>query len=476
MTPEQTAAVKRIRAWKEDPVLFVRECLGVEPDAWQAKELRAFPSTQRMAEKACKGPGKSALLAWLAWNFMATRPHPKIACMSISATNLADNLWTELAKWQQRSPYLKQTFTWTKTRIFCNDHPETWWASARAWSQAADSQQQADTLAGLHADYVLILMDEVGGYPDSVLVAAEAALSTGKECKIVMAGNPTHLSGPLYRASTVDRAMWHVNEITGDPDDPNRSPRISIQWAREQIAKWGRDNPWVMVNVFGQFPPSSLNSLLGVEDVNRAMQRHYKITDYNFAAKVIGVDVARQGDDATVMFPRQGLVAFPPVMLRNADSQQISGRLAQAEDRFRADATFVDATGGWGWGAIDAHRLLGRDPQPVQFSGKPIKSSYFNKRTEMWMEMADWVKAGGALPNLPDLVAELTTPTYCFKGDKILLEDKEQIKERLGRSPDYADALALTFAASVMPRPDSTIPGQDHRPGLLHEYDPFTPA
>ena len=476
MTPEQTAAVKRIRAWKEDPVLFVRECLGVEPDAWQAKELRAFPSTQRMAEKACKGPGKSALLAWLAWNFMATRPHPKIACMSISATNLADNLWTELAKWQQRSPYLKQTFTWTKTRIFCNDHPETWWASARAWSQAADSQQQADTLAGLHADYVLILMDEVGGYPDSVLVAAEAALSTGKECKIVMAGNPTHLSGPLYRASTVDRAMWHVNEITGDPDDPNRSPRISIQWAREQIAKWGRDNPWVMVNVFGQFPPSSLNSLLGIEDVNRAMQRHYKITDYNFAAKVIGVDVARQGDDATVMFPRQGLVAFPPVMLRNADSQQISGRLAQAEDKFRADATFVDATGGWGWGAIDAHRQLGRDPQPVQFSGKPIKPSYFNKRTEMWMEMADWIKAGGALPNLPDLVAELTIPTYCFKGDKLLLEDKEQIKERLGRSPDYADALALTFAASVMPRPEMTTPGQEHRSGLLHEYDPFAPA
>lgn len=476
MTPEQASAIKRLRAWKDDPVLFVRECLGVEPDAWQAKELRAFPTCQRMAEKACKGPGKSALLAWLALNFLATRPHPKVAVMSINAANLADNLWSELAKWMQRSPYLRQTFTWTKTRITCNDHPETWWASARAWSQAADSQQQADTLAGLHADYVLVLMDEVGGYPDSVLVAAEAALSTGKECKIVMAGNPTHLSGPLYRASTVDRALWHVNEITGDPDDPNRSPRISIQWAREQIAKWGKDNPWVQVNVFGQFPPSSLNSLLGIEDVNRAMQRHYKITDYNFAAKIIGVDVARQGDDATVMFPRQGLVAFPPVMLRNADSQQISGRLAQAEDRFRADATFVDATGGWGWGAIDAHRQLGRDPQPVQFSGKPIKPSYFNKRTEMWMEMADWIKAGGALPNLPDLVAELTTPTYCFKGDKILLEDKEQIKERLGRSPDYADALALTFAASVMPRPDTTTPGQEHRPGLLHEYDPFTTA
>ena len=85
MTPEQMAAAKRLRAWKADPVLFVREVFGVEPDAWQADVLHAFPREQRIAMQACKGPGKSALLAWLGWNFLATRPHPKIAAMSISA-------------------------------------------------------------------------------------------------------------------------------------------------------------------------------------------------------------------------------------------------------------------------------------------------------------------------------------------------------------------------------------------------------
>ena len=319
-------------------------------------------------------------------------------------------------------------------------------------------------------------MDESGGYPDSVLATAEAALSTGIECKIVQAGNPTHLSGPLHRAASVDRAHWYVVAITGDPDDPKRSPRISVQWAREQIAKWGRDNPWVMVNVFGQFPPSSLNSLLGVEDVTRAMQRHYKITDYNFAAKVIGMDVARQGDDATVLFPRQGLVAFEPVMLRNWDSQQVSGRLAQAEQRWGADATFVDATGGYGWGVIDAHRTLGHDPIAIDFGGKATNPKFFNKRTEMWWELAQWVRKGGAVPPINELIGELTVPTYTFKGDKLLLEPKEQIKDRLGRSPDYADALALTFAAPVAPRSLPTIPGQEYRPGLLHEYDPFVTA
>ena len=89
------------------------------------------------------------------------------------------------------------------------------------------------------------------------MAAAEAGLATdltGKKCKILMAGNPTHLEGPLYRASTSERDLWYLREITADPDDPMRTPRVSIQWAREKIAKYGKDNPWVLVNVFGKFP------------------------------------------------------------------------------------------------------------------------------------------------------------------------------------------------------------------------------
>jgi hypothetical protein len=451
---------------------MVRQLFGVEPDEWQVDVLREFPSRNRIAMQACKGPGKTAVLAWLVLNFLLTRPHPKCAATSISGANLSDNLWTELAKWMNQSPLLKEMFVWTKTRIFAKDHPETWWISARAWSQSADSSQQEDTLAGLHADYLLFVIDEAGGVPNSVMAAAEAALSTGTETKILIAGNPTHLAGPLFDAATRDRSKWFVVEITGDPDDPKRSPRVSVQWAREQIEKWGKDNPWVLVNVFGKFPPSSLNTLLSIAEVTAAMERHLKIADYSFAAKVLGVDVARQGDDSTVIFPRQGRVAFPPVQMRNATGPQISGRLAQAEDRWGAHATFVDATGGWGWGVIDAHDQLGRSAIPVEFAGKPSDQQYFNKRTEMWFEMAQWIKQGGALPNVPELVAELTTPTYTFKGDKMLLEPKEQIKERLGRSPDFADALALTFAAPVLPRPEQTLPTDPNAKQASWDYDP----
>lgn len=473
---QEQATRDLLARWAKDPVTFVREAFHAEPDDWQIDVLRAVATHNRIAMQACKGPGKSCVDAWIAWWFLLTRPMCKVACTSISGDNLADGLWTEMAKWQQKNAWLVERFVWTKTRIFAREFPETWWMSARTWSQSADSQKQADTLAGLHADFILFLLDEVGGIPDGVMAAAEAGMSTGIECKMVISGNPTHLSGPLYRAVTQERHLWYVVEITGDPDDPKRSKRISVDWARQQIEKYGRDNPWVLVNVFGKFPPASINSLLGVEDVLAAMKRSYKQPDLAKSARVIGVDVARQGDDATVLFPRQGLAAFPPIMMRNADSLQIAGRLAKAREKWEPDAVFVDASGGWGWGAIDQYRQLGHDCVPVEFAGKPADDQYYNKRTEMYFLLAQWVKSGGALPDVPELVGELTEPTYTFKGDRMLLEPKEQIKERLGRSPDYGDALALTFAAPVAPRskPEDIVPGaKERREAVQHDYDPL---
>jgi len=432
-------------------VRFVRDVFGIEPDEWQKEVLREFPRNERMAMKACKGPGKTALIAMLAWNFLLTRPHPKIAATSITSDNLSDGLWAEMAKWRNKSPLLKEKFTWTKTRIFANEHSETWFMSARTWPKGGDATQQADTLAGLHADYILFLIDEAGGIPDAVMAAAEAALATGIECKIVMAGNPTHREGPLYRASTSERHLWYVVEITGDPDDPNRSPRISKKWAREQIDKYGKDNPWVLVNVFGRFPPSSLNTLLGPDEVSAAMARKPTDDQHTFAQKRIGVDVARFGDDRTVLFPRQGLMSFKPVEMRGARSNDIAARLALAKEKWNSELELIDDTGGFGSGVIDSLIQAGHGPIPVNFASKAIDPRYRNKRAEMWFLMAEWVKRGGCLPKMPELAAELTAPTYTFMNGKFTLEPKAQIKERLGFSPDLADALCLTFALPEIP-------------------------
>lgn len=462
------AAPGVLQRWRERPDQFVREVFGVEPDGWQADALRQFPSCPRLAMKASKGPGKSTVLAWIGWNFLLTRPHPKIAATSISRDNLRDGLWTEMAKWRAKSPLLQTAFEWQKERIFARQHPETWWMSARAWSKGADTQQQANTLAGLHADYLLFLIDESGGIPDGVMAAAEAGLSTGIEGHIVQAGNPTHLDGPLYRACTRERSLWHVIEISGDPDDPNRSQRVSAEWAQQQIAKYGRDNPWVLVNVFGRFPPGSLNTLIGPDEVEAAMKRCYRENDIEHAPRILGVDVARFGDDSSVVFPRQGLVAFQPLQYRNLDTMAGAGAVARKWGDWNADACFVDDSGGYGAGWIDALRQLGRNPIGVQFSAKPDDPRYFNKRAEMYFNLVNWIRDGGQLPLVPELTAALSQTTYSFRGDRLLLEDKAQIKDRLGYSPDHADALALTWAQPVAARPRWIAPRANPKP-----YDPF---
>jgi phage terminase large subunit len=468
----KSAATSKLAEWRENPVAFAREVLKVEPDAWQAEVLQAFPTHNRIALKASKGPGKSTVMAWCAWNFLLTRPHPKVVATSITGDNLKDGLWTEMSKWQQRSDLLLKAFKWSSERIVCIDHPETWWASARQWSKAADANQQANTLAGIHAEYVLFLVDEAGGIPDAVVSAAEGGLASGTETKLFLAGNPTELSGPLYRACTRERAMWFIKEISGDPDDPLRAPRVNIQWARDQIAKYGRDNPWVLVNVFGKFPPGQSNTLIPLETATEAARRSLGESEYRDEPKVLGVDVAGFGDDRTVIQARQGRVALRPTVLRTMDTQEIADRVAFMADRWKPDGILVDMTG-IGQGVHDRLLALGHGPLGIHGSNSPIATEprFLNRRVEMWWNMGQWLKSG-CIPDDSELISELSTPTYKFNaGGELQLEAKADMKKRLGASPDKADALALTFAVPIVKRPVDA-PGRQQLHRALTEYDP----
>jgi len=374
VTPSESV----LRRWRQDPVLFVRDNFHVEPDPWQVDVLRSFPSQdpkkKRISMQACAGPGKSAVLAWCGLNFLSCYgekdEHPKGAAVSVTHENLKDNLWPEFAKWRGRSPFLRSAFEWTKERVFSRHHPETWFLSARSWSKKANEEEQGRTLSGLHARYVLVLIDESGDIPIAVLKAGDQALATrGTWGKILQAGNPTSREGMLFAAAVRMRDIWHVIRITGDPDDPNRSTRIDIDWARDQIKRHGRDNPWVMAYILGEFPPTSFNTLLGEEQVLAAMQKHLTSDIYSSIQKRLGIDVARFGDDQTVIFPRQGLAAFKPVPMRNARTPEIAARVVKAKTKFGSEMEFLDCTGGWGAGVEDSLILANSPAIPINFSG-----------------------------------------------------------------------------------------------------------
>jgi len=421
----------------------------------------------RIAMPSCAGPGKSAVLAWAGQWVMAcfsdpaNERYPKGAAVAIDRQNLRDNLWAEMALWLGRSEYLSEIYAITSTKYYAKGFEEKpWFISARAWPKRADAGAVGRTLSGLHAPWVIALMDESAEMPVPLMRTAEQMFSTMEYGAILQAGNCVTRDGMLHAAITKFAAEWLRVHITADPDDPKRTPRVPAAWARKWIGLLGRADPWVMAFILGQFPESALNTLLTDEDVEQAMQRDVKPAELVGRARVLGVDPAGEGMDLNVIFRRQGRASWRP-WARRTVSSTLGARIVadhwtdfyRDQSNQRADAAFMDNTGGYAGGWLDRVRDdFGFDPQGVNFSGKPIDERYGNTRAEIWFLMAEWIKDGGALPaTCRELIGELTIPRYYIKRDKFWLEDKDQIRTpaRLGRSPDFADALALTFTAPV---------------------------
>ena len=218
------------------------------------------------------------------------------------------------------------------------------------------------------------------------------------------------------------------------------------------------------------FNAASDDVLIPLELVAEAMNRSYQPHVYEHAPLVMGVDVARFGDDASVIFFRRGMMAERPIVIRKLDNMALADRIVSEISQRNPDAVFIDA--GQGAGVIDRVRQLGYAVTEIPFGGKALKSNRFvNRRMEMWHGCLEWLKTGGALPPDEALKAELSSPTYSFNNAGLMqLEKKQDIKERLGRSPDLADALCLTFAAPVARAIDCTFA---ERRREATKYDPL---
>ena len=194
------------------------------------------------------------------------------------------------------------------------------------------------------------------------------------------------------------------------------------------------------------FNASEDNVLITIDMVSKAAKKGLTEADIRGAVRVIGVDVARFGDDRSVICRREGLWCHDMRVVEKADNMTFAGIVAREIDEFRPDGVFIDA--GRGEGVIDRLRQLGYRVMEINFGMKATDSAkYANKRSEMWDRIREWLEAGAAIPNNPDLKGELASPTYKFDAaGRLVLEPKEKMKERGLRSPDMADALALTFA------------------------------
>lgn len=200
------------------------------------------------------------------------------------------------------------------------------------------------------------------------------------------------------------------------------------------------------------FSASASDQLISLSSAIEATDRTIDEKLLAHTPVVIGVDVARYGDDNSVIMVRQGIYVHEFFTINNIDLVSLSTWVMKYVTEYNAKYLFVDGTG-VGGGLVDIlQRRIATDTQlfDINFGHKAINPKFANKRTEMWFAMAEWLKRGGIIPKNDDLVAELAMPTYEVKdGNKTTLESKKQIRDRMKKSPDIADALALTFGENV---------------------------
>lgn len=200
------------------------------------------------------------------------------------------------------------------------------------------------------------------------------------------------------------------------------------------------------------------NLLIPLSAVNEAMRRVVAEEDYRRSANVLGVDTSSHGVDKTAMVRRQGRVVFPKKLFGDVDSLYLANQIVLEHRAHSLDAVFVDCTGGYGMGVVDNLRNMVGDEltiYEINFSSKANDAEhYLNKRAEMWDSIARWLPTG-VLPKDELLCKDLTNVRYEIERGRLKLEDKKLVRQRLGRSPDTADALALTFAYPVV---SSTAP------------------
>jgi hypothetical protein len=199
------------------------------------------------------------------------------------------------------------------------------------------------------------------------------------------------------------------------------------------------------------FTASASNIVIPIDLVTEAANRMMADEQVADSVSIMGVDVARFGDDDTIITHRRGLACYPQIKLHGLNTMEVASAVASHYWRIKPDAIIVDA-GAMGAGVIDRLRQMGMpNVFEVNFGGSAIDSTrYANIRAEMYFKILAWLKSGGCIPNDTDLKSELTVTEYKYTtAGKIILQPKEQIKELTGRSPDRADSLALTFAVPI---------------------------
>lgn len=465
-----------------DPLLFVQLAFPwgkgtlekySGPDKWQIEVLEsmrdrlqsgeAWDSVYQDATAAGHGVGKSGLVAWIILWAICTYPDTRGVVTANTETQLRTKTFAEVAKWYNLCLF-KDWFTCSAMSIYSKQpgHDKTWRIDAIPWSET-----NPEAFAGLHnaGKRIIVIIDEASAVPPIIWEVIEGALTDKDTQKFwLVFGNPTRATGRFPDCFGRQRHRWTHRHVDS---------RTSIMADLNQIAKWatdyGEDSDFFKVRVRGVFPSTSSMQFISRELVDKAIQAQSEPASVLDTVCILGVDVARFGDDRSVIFCRVGMDArsWKHREYRGLDGWQLGAKVAEFyNDLVSAGARRVviniDA-GGVGSSPLDWLRKNGYEVNGINFGESPSrKDLYANKRAEMWARGREWLRAGGQIEDSDDLITDLTGVEFGYTPKNLLLlEKKEDMKKRGLASPDLADALMLSFA----------VPMNEH----LAEIQPIVP-
>ncbi len=442
----------------EDGIIrFVREVLGVDGDSptdpnylapYQAEILRTFVREHRIAVRGPHGLGKTAIAGWcVLWAVTCFDTDVKVVTTAGAWRQLIHYTWPEVHKWSLRAD-------WSKLGLVVREGRELLATTFRIGAREAfaAASNNPDTIEGAHASVVVYIFDEAKMIVTGTWDAAEGAFSSG-ECYALAISTPGDTSGRFYdihkrKPGLLDWAVRHVTLEEGIA-----AHRITQQWADDRKAQWGEDSAVYQNRVLGEFADSGENSVIPLKWIEASNERWLECNGLGTGEEAWGVDPAYKGEDKTARAKLVGLVIELLEHRSKQDLMRTVGWMTSSVDR--TIPVGID-TIGVGAGVYSRMEELRYNVLSVNVSTRTDykdasgKVGFFNLRAYVWWSIREALDPalaiGLALPPDDDLTGDLTAPTWWYTSDgRIQVESKDDLREKIGRSPDLADAVCLAW-------------------------------
>lgn len=413
---------------------FVKHVLKAIPTKQQLEVIKAIDEGYKfIAVKSGHGTGKSTLLSWISIWVCITKTDAKVPITAPSAPQLSFTLVPEINKWLntlvKNCKDFKDSF-YVKT-------DEVKFENNNFIALRTSRKETPEALQGFHAENLVYLVDEASGVPPEVFEVIDGAL-TGEKNRLIMVGNPTRTSGYFYDAFHRNKDIWKTFTLNAELSENVTKERID-----RARAQYGITSDAYKVRILGEFPSSSSDALFGIELLEDAVNRE---VSKELGSEVWGLDVAEFGDDYSVLCKRRGFYVRGFTKFSNLDAETLANRIAYEYKNalIKPKAIYVDVVG-VGAGVWSIMVRLNLPVFRADVRGKTYEKKVFNKRAEIYLRLKEKLPVM-KIPDDDELIGELGALKYEITDNGITkLENKRNTKKSLGRSPDKADSLAITF-------------------------------